>query len=209
MILTLSVEAVTRADKPLSAIVAARLRSEATTKSAVIQETPLEPLAAPSSPPQEDLISEHEQDEAETEPEYISRNIKLCNWTNDPNDVFIENESELSINLNKHSTISLLGHYDFRVLKGAININSANIGAVTREGHKAQVHRAYVPATHPITKIRGLDTTNHIHFTSCKEPTPLAKLSPLFEGIWNTGSRGERQRSFGIVSALHSRMMAR
>lgn len=128
------------------------------------------------------------------------RNVKLCNWQNSPRDIFTENESELSINLDKNTTIALVGHFDFRVSRGAININGANIGAVTRDGQKAKTYRAYVPATQPIFKIRGLDGKNHVQFTSCKEPTPFAKLNPLWEDIWNSGSRGERRRTFGIVS---------
>jgi polynucleotide 5'-hydroxyl-kinase GRC3/NOL9 len=201
IILTRYTEA-TRAEKPLSAIAAARLRAEAATKKIVVQEATLEPLLAPSSPPPEDLVSEYEESEADPEPAITKRSLKLCNWQNNPKDIFTENESELSINLDKHTTIALVGHFDFRVLRGAIHINGANIGSVTREGHKAQSYRACVPATHPIYKIRGLDGKNHVQFTSCKEPIPFTKLNPLFEDIWNTGSRGERQRSFGIVSVL-------
>lgn len=195
----------TKAEKPLSAIAAARLRAEAATKITTVQETTLEPLPAPSSPAPEALVSEYEASEASPEPPVSKRNLKLCNWQNDPNDIFTETSSELIINLPKHTTIALLGHFDFTVLRGAININGANIGAVTREGHKAQTYRAYVPATHPIFKIRGLDAKNHVQFTSCPDPTPFAKLNPLFDGIWNTGSRGERRRSFGIVSPRRRR----
>ncbi|KAJ8105089.1 hypothetical protein OPT61_g10389 [Boeremia exigua] len=131
-----------RAEKPLSAIAAARLRAEAATKSAAIQETTLEPLAAPSSPPAEELVSEYEESEAEPDPVVAPRNTKLCNWQSNPRDIFTENESELSINLDKNTTIALLGHFDFRVSRGAININGANIGAVTKDGQKAKTHRA-------------------------------------------------------------------
>lgn len=127
------------------------------------------------------------------------RNLKLCNWQSNPRDIFAENESELSINLDKNTTIALVGHFDFKVSRGAVNINGANIGAVTQGGQRGQSYRAYVPATHPIFKIRGLDAKNYVQFSSCKEPTPFAKLSPLYEDIWNTGSQGERGRTFGIV----------
>ncbi|KAF9701293.1 hypothetical protein EKO04_000582 [Ascochyta lentis] len=188
-----------RAEKPLSAIAAARLRAEAT-KNVTVQETTLEPLAAPSSPPAEELVSEYEASEAGPEPAVTQRNVKLCNWQHHPTDIFTENESELSINLNKNTTIALVGHFDFKVSRGAININGANVGAVTRDGQKARSYRAHVPATQPIFKIRGLDGKNHVHFTSCKEPTPFAKLNPLYESIWNTGSQGERRRTFGIIT---------
>ncbi|KAJ4990792.1 hypothetical protein SVAN01_03801 [Stagonosporopsis vannaccii] len=190
-----------RAEKPLSAIAAARLRAEAATKRVVVQETTLEPLPAPSSPPAEDLVSEYDESEAEPEPAVTKRNLKLCNWQHNPRDVFAENESELSINLDKNTTIALVGHFDFRVSRGAVNVNGANIGAVTRDGQKAKTYRAYVPATQPIFKIRGLDSKNHVQFTSCKEPTPFARLNPLYEDMWNTGSRGERRRTFGIMTS--------
>lgn len=185
--------------KPLSAIAAARLRAEATTKAATVQETTLEPLAAPSSPPAEDLVSEYEESEASPEPAPPTRNLKLCNWQNDPKHIFVENESNLSVNLDKNATIALVGHFDFKVERGAVNINGANIGAVTKDGQKAKIYRTFVPATHPILKIRGLDSKNYVQFTSCKEPAPFAKLNPLYEDIWNSGSRGERRRTFGIV----------
>ncbi|KAJ4334771.1 Polynucleotide 5'-hydroxyl-kinase grc3 [Ascochyta clinopodiicola] len=189
-----------RSEKPLSAIAAARLRAEASTKGVTIQETTLEPLAAPSSPPAEELVSEYEESEAGPEPVVIQRNAKLCNWQHYPADIFTENESELSINLDKNTTIALVGHFDFKVSRGAININGANIGAVTRDGQKARSYRAYVPATQPIFKIRGLDGKNHVQFISCKEPAPFAKLGPLYQDIWNTGSQGERRRTFGIIT---------
>ncbi|KAF3033524.1 Polynucleotide 5'-hydroxyl-kinase grc3 [Didymella keratinophila] len=188
-------------EKPLSAIAAARLRAEAAKNIVPVQETTLEPLAAPSSPPAEELVSEYEESEAEPEPVIRRRNLKLCNWQSNPKDIIAENESELSIILDKNTTIALVGHFDFKVSRGAVNINGANIGAVTQDGQKGQSYRAYVPATHPIFKIRGLDAKNHVQFSSCKEPTPFAKLSPLYEDIWNTGSQGERRRTFGIITS--------
>ncbi|KAF3004852.1 Polynucleotide 5'-hydroxyl-kinase grc3 [Curvularia kusanoi] len=190
-----------RNEKPLSAIAAARLRAEAAAKVVAIQETTLEPLAAPSSPPAEVLVSEYEESEAEPEPVPTKRNLKLCNWQSNPRDIFVENESELSISLDKNTTIALIGHFDFRVSRGAININGANIGAVTKDGQKGRTYRACVPATQPILKIRGLDSKNYVQFASCREPTPFAILNPLYEDIWNTGSRGERRRTFGIITS--------
>lgn len=201
-VLTRCAEVTTRAEKPLSAIAAARLRAEAATKGVIIQNTTLDPLPAPSSPPAEQLVSEYEESEDEPEAAVTKRNLKLCNWQNNPKDIFVENESELSINLDKNTTISLVGHFDFTVSRGAVNINGANIGAVTRDGQKAQTYRAHVPATQPIFKIRGLDVKNHVLFSSCKEPTPFAKLNPLYEDLWNTGSKGERRRTFGIVCCI-------
>lgn len=144
-------------------------------------------------------MSEYEEAESSPEPVRPVRNLKLCNWQNHPKDVFLENETELSINLDKNTTIALVGHFDFRVSRGAVNINGANLGAVTKDGQKARMYRAFVPATHPILKIRGLDSKNHVQFLSCPEPMPLSKMNPQFEDIWNIGSRGERRRTFGIV----------
>jgi polynucleotide 5'-hydroxyl-kinase GRC3/NOL9 len=104
--------------------------------------------------------------------------------------------------LEKHSTIALIGYFTFKVLRGAVNVNGANIGAVTHEGQKAVTHRAAVPATHPISKIRGLDGRNQVQFTSCKEPAPFSNLNPLFSDIWNAKDRGRERRTFRLVSDI-------
>jgi polynucleotide 5'-hydroxyl-kinase GRC3/NOL9 len=187
-------------EKPLSAIAAARLRAEVAAKSAAIQETTLEPLPAPSSPPPENLVSEYEDSDAEPEPVVIKRNLKLCNWRNDPKDILSDTDSELTINLEKHTTIALIGYFTFKVLRGAININGANVGAVTHEGQKAVTHHAAVPATHAISKIRGLDGRNQVQFMSCREPAPFSNLNPLFTDIWNAKTRNQKPRTFSVVS---------
>jgi polynucleotide 5'-hydroxyl-kinase GRC3/NOL9 len=187
-------------EKPLSAIAAARLRAEVATKSAAIQETTLEPLPAPSSPPPENLVSEYEDSDAEPEPVVVKRNLKLCNWRNDPKDILSDTDSELTIDLEKHTTIALIGYFTFKVLRGAVNINGANIGAVTHEGQKAVTHHAAVPATHAISKIRGLDGRNQVQFLSCREPAPFSNLNPLFTDIWNAKTRNQKPRTFSVVS---------
>ncbi|KAF2129958.1 hypothetical protein P153DRAFT_339313 [Dothidotthia symphoricarpi CBS 119687] len=187
--------------KPLSAIAAARLRAEAAAKSTTIPETTQEPVSAPSILPLESSESEPEESEPEEqEPIVIQRDLKLCSWKNDAQDILSDTVTELTVNLKKHLTIALIGRFDLKVLRGAVNINGANIGAVTREGQKAKTYRVFVPATHPITKIRGLDGTNHVQFLSCKEAPPLAKLSPLFRDIWNVPSDVEKDRSFSIIT---------
>lgn len=196
-------EVVTTNVKPLSAIAAARLRAEAAAKSIAAPEITPEPTSTPPNLLPESPDSEPEQEESEEEePIAIQRNFKLCNWKNNSEDILSDTKSELTVSLKKHLTIALIGSFDLKVLRGAVNINGANIGAVTRQGLKAKPYRVFVPATHPISKIRGLDGVNHIQFLSCKEPTPFTKISPLFRDIWNAGTEIEKDRSFGIVSLI-------
>jgi polynucleotide 5'-hydroxyl-kinase GRC3/NOL9 len=183
--------------KPLTAIAAARLRTEAAAKVVNTPEVTLEQIPVPTSPLLEDGKSEQEDSDEEEQLVPVQRNLKLCNWRNEPQNILSDTDTELTINLNKHATITLIGCFDLVVVKGAVNINGANIGTVSRDGRKEQVHRACVPATHPVSKIRGLDGTNHIRFKTCKAPAPLAHISPLFDGIWNDLN----DRSFRVVSA--------
>jgi polynucleotide 5'-hydroxyl-kinase GRC3/NOL9 len=187
--------------KPITAIAAARLRTEAAAKVVNTPEVALEQIPVPASPLLQAAKSEHgEWDEEETHMP-VQRNLKLCNWRNEAQNILSDTDTELTINLNKHATITLIGCFDLTVLRGAININGANIGTVSRDGQKNQVHRVCAPATHPIFKIRGLDGTNHIRFKTCKTPAMLANISPLFEGIWNDSN----DRSFRVVSAASLR----
>lgn len=187
--------------KPLTAIAAARLRTEAAAKVVNTPEVTLEQIPVPASPLLQDGKSGQEDSDEEEQRVPVQRNLKLCNWRNEPQNILSDTDAELTINLNKHATITLVGCFDLVVLRGAVNINGANIGTVSRDGQKNQVHRASVPVTHPISKIRGLDGTNHIRFKTCKIPAPLAHISPVFDGIWNDVN----DRSFRIVSAsLHT-----
>lgn len=191
--------------KPLSAIAAARLRAEATAGRIVTPNDTFEralesPIALAESPVPG---FEEEGPEAEEEAAIVKQNLKLCNWQNEAQSVLSDTESELTVKLNKHSTIALVGCFSFKVLRGAININGANISVVSRNGQKDHTYTAYAPATHAISKLRGLDSTNHIQFTSCKEPVPLSDINPLFAGIWNEQAE-EIKRSFTVVRRLLS-----
>lgn len=188
--------------KPLSAIAAARLKAEAAVKGICTPEITIEPVPLPSAPPPQ--LPESTTGKLELDEEIVpaKRSVKLCNWRHDPSDILSETESELTINLKKHTTIAFVGCFDFKVIKGAVHINGANIGTVDRHGRKDRLYRVYSPASHPILKVRGLDATNHIQFISCKEPTPLTSINPLFSSLWNVPSRAWKQRSFSIVSSL-------
>ncbi|KAH9880140.1 hypothetical protein J1614_002166 [Plenodomus biglobosus] len=190
----------TPAAKPLSAIAAARLKAEAAVKPLPTPEVTVQPVSLPSTP--EPLLpnSAHESSESEQVVVPTKRNLRLCNWRNDTSNILTDTESKLSICLNKHATIALLGCFDLKILRGAVHINGANIGTIDRAGRKGTLHRVYASATHPVLKIRGLDATNHVQFQSCKEPTPFANLSPLFDDLWHVKSTFKPQRSFIIVT---------
>ncbi|RMZ70568.1 hypothetical protein GMOD_00000677 [Pyrenophora seminiperda CCB06] len=195
--------------KPLTAIAAARLRTEAATKAVETPEVALEELDVLPSPllPNKDLEIEESESGEDVAP--VQFTLKLCNWRSEPQDILSDTDAELKINLSKHATIALIGCFDFTVLRGAINVNGANIGTVSRDGQKNRVHRAYVPATHPIFKIRGLDGTNHISIKSCKLPTPLAAISPSFMGLWNEDTRDGKNRSFRVVTHSDADVLSR
>ncbi|CAO2656205.1 Nn.00g050080.m01.CDS01 [Neocucurbitaria sp. VM-36] len=174
---------------PLSAIAAARLRAGAAAKGITTPEITHEPVPIPSTPAPESVESgsrllgpeEEERREEEEEEGHTSfrRKLKFCNWRNDSQDIISNTDSELTLNLNKHSTIALVGSFKFKVLRGAVNINGANISTASRAAQDNGFYHAFVPAIHPILKIRGLDGTNHIKFMSCRDPMPLARNSPL------------------------------
>ena len=134
------------------------------------------------------------------EPLLVKQNLRLCNWRNDPQDILSDTTFDLTVKLNKHTTIALVGCFRFRVLRGAININGANIEVLSRHGQKDQIYTVYTPAAYPISKIRGLDGVNQVQFTNCEDPTPLASLSPLFSDIWNSQPNA-KGRSFSVVSS--------
>jgi polynucleotide 5'-hydroxyl-kinase GRC3/NOL9 len=182
----------------LSAIAAARLKAEQAaspiTNPDGIQEPPPSPLADSTA-----------SEAAESEPEDISlipQNFKLSTWRRIQTNILSDSPSELTIVLDKNTTASFVGCFDVRVLKGAVNINGANIGAAAKGSKEsASTHRVYVPSTHPITKIRGLDRTNHVELRSCQEPTPFADMNPLFDNIWGAGATNDNNRSFTWVSS--------
>jgi polynucleotide 5'-hydroxyl-kinase GRC3/NOL9 len=140
--------------------------------------------------------------ESEEEPLIVRHNVKLCNWRNESQNILSDTETELTVKLAKHTTIALIGCFRFKVVRGAVNINGANIGPLSRNGKKDQVYTSYAPATHPISKIRGLDDSNHVQFISCDEPRPFASTSPLFADIWNARIGSGTSRSFSVVSRI-------
>lgn len=187
--------------KPLSAIAAARLKAESAVKGVTTPEITTDPVPQPSVVVPPSPSPQHEESEADEEPLVVRQNLKLCSWRNEPQNVVSDTSSELTVKLPKHTTIALIGCFRFKVLRGAVNINGANIGALSHEGEKAQTYTSHVPATHPISKIRGLDGMNHVQFITCEQPGPLAKTSTLFADIWNVPTRSGRSRSFEVVSA--------
>jgi polynucleotide 5'-hydroxyl-kinase GRC3/NOL9 len=191
--------------KPLSAIAAARLRAEAAKKGVVTPEAPVEPIEVPepANPLPQSPVPEHEESEQEEEPLPLKENVKLCTWRNEPQHILSDTDKELTVKFNKHTTIALVGCFRFKVLRGAININGANVGAVSRDGQQDHIYTAHVPATHPISKFRGLDGMNHVQFLHCDVSTPLEKTSPLFADIWSVRTVSRGARSFSIVGIFH------
>lgn len=194
-------------NKPLSAIAAARLRAEATTKDLTTPEithtSTISPLNLPSNSPvvtYKELEADVEDEGQQEEKTHTENNYKLCDWRNVPKNILSDTASELTVNLHKHSTIALIGCFELKVQKGAVNINGANIGTVSPEGQKNILHRVSVSAAHPILKIRGLDGTNHVQFVTCKVFAPLVKMSSLFANIWHTDWDITGSRSFSVVS---------
>ncbi|CAI6338958.1 unnamed protein product [Periconia digitata] len=184
--------------KPISAIAAARLQLEAKLQA---QNAPIKDVGALESAtsPMVEATSDFSESELEEDDlvPLVHQNFKLCSWRRISENILSDTESELAIILEKHQTISFVGCFDLKVLKGAVNVNGANIGAVPRAKDTAKEYRVYVPSTHPITKIRGLDRTSHVQFVSCQEPTLLESTGPLFAGIWATPK--DKGRSFEYI----------
>lgn len=190
--------------KALSAIVAARRIGRTAAEGIAPPEVALGPAPDPTDASGLISGSENEESVGELDQVPIKHSVKLCNWRHDPSDILSDTNTELTINLNKHTTVAVLGCFRLKILKGAVHINGANIGTISPGGQKDKVYYVYVPATHPILKIRGLDGTNHVQLLTCDTPTPLADVSPLFSSIWMTNAVHMLQRSFIIVS--HTRV---
>jgi polynucleotide 5'-hydroxyl-kinase GRC3/NOL9 len=184
--------------KPLSAVAAARLKAQQIVAASAGS------LDAPSSPVSESAPSEVSEAEAQEEefPVTQQRNVQLCTWRYGKDYISSESDSEITVSLKKGVTITLIGIFDFAVLKGAININGANLEAKAGRGEKPIVRRAFVPSTHPLSIIRGLDGTNEVRFLDCGDAMPLEELSPLFRDIWNAKSGKGGSRSFALVSLI-------
>jgi polynucleotide 5'-hydroxyl-kinase GRC3/NOL9 len=173
----------------MSAVAAARLRAQQQAA----------PPIVPSSPIDVSASSELEEEVAEEIAIEPQRNLQLCTWRYGRDYVSSESDEQVTVSLNKNTTITLVGCFDFMVCKGAVNINGANFGAKSRRNQSASRRRAFVPSTHPISVIRGLDSENEVQFLNCEEPTPFSNLSPLFANIWNANAGKGRPRSFSLV----------
>ncbi|KAF2025035.1 hypothetical protein EK21DRAFT_93568 [Setomelanomma holmii] len=209
MTLTTFIDPTANASKPLSAIAAARLRADATSKDVVTPEITVDQVPQHPQPLQQVSTPELDASVSDDEPLAVQRNIKLCTWRNDPQNVLSDDESGLKVNLSKHTTISLIGSFQFKVLRGAINVNGANIGVLSRRGRQDEVYTACVPATHPITKLRGLDGVNHVHIMDWDRPVALARFSPLFADIWNVPAETGFERSFTVIQESSADPLAR
>ncbi|KAF1920427.1 hypothetical protein BDU57DRAFT_439926 [Ampelomyces quisqualis] len=196
-------------NKPLSAIAAARLRAESAVKGVVAPEITPEPVPEPSVVVPPSPSPQHQESEPNEEPLAVRQNLKLCSWRNEPQNVLSDTSNELTVKLPKHTTISLVGCFHFKVLRGAINVNGANIGALSREGQQAPTYTSHVPATHPLSKIRGLDGMNHVQFITCEEPRPLAATSTLFADIWNVSTRHGKSKSFDVITESKADVLGR
>jgi len=152
----------------------------------------------PPSPLTESSASEAVYSEPEDIPP-IAQNFKLCTWRSSQGSTILsDSATELTLAIEKHTTVSFVGCFDVHVVRGAVNIHGANIGTPRRNETKKS-HRVFVPSTHPITKIRGLDRLSHIRISSCEEPTPFADISPLFANIWSGNEDSSDGRSFTLV----------
>ncbi|KAL6705267.1 Polynucleotide 5'-hydroxyl-kinase grc3 [Coniothyrium glycines] len=190
--------------RQLSAIAAARLKAEATVKGILTPELTCDPVPVPSISPISASSSESGESHGEQHRPSPERVVKLCSWRNDQSDILSETETALTIRLDKHATVALVGCFDLRILKGAVHINGANIGTLGHTGQKHQLYRVYVPATHPLFKIRGLDVVNHVQFITCAVPTPLANIPPVFTDIWTAAVKHAQGRSFEMVTLSHA-----
>lgn len=176
--------------RPISAVAAAKLESNYPGRKEAIQE-------APHSLSSDGVDSEYPEQEPGQEEQETLRNVQLCTWRYGPNYVSSESDEQLTISLEKNTTVALIGHFDFFVLKGAININGANFGVKALNGYS--IHQACVPSTHPISNIRGLDSRNEVRFSDCSSPSPFTNISPLFADIWTADSGSLKTKSFALV----------
>ncbi|KAF2018466.1 hypothetical protein BU24DRAFT_408373 [Aaosphaeria arxii CBS 175.79] len=180
--------------KPMSAVAAAKLRALQPEIADAVQES----IDISPSPLVDPEPSDFDDNESSTSDDGL-RSVQLCTWRYGQDHISSETESELTVFLQRNATISMIGCFDLVVLRGAINVNGANLSATGKE--VPQVHRIYVPSISPITVIRGLDTRNEVRFLDCEEAVPLSDLSPLFANIWNAStSLKNRKRSFSLIT---------
>jgi len=209
ILLTTNSAIATTNGKPLSAVAAARLKAEAAkeglkldiTPTPIVAESVSEPepvRQSPQSPVPEPVESESDVEE----PLIIKQNLRLCSWRNESQNIVSDTDSELTVRLSKHTTITLIGCFRLKVLRGAVNVNGANIDILSRNGQKDQQYTMYAPATHLISKIRGLDGANQVQFSNCEEPAPDTRSNPMFSDIWNVPTEKTKNRSFSVVCRL-------
>ncbi|KAL1601784.1 Polynucleotide 5'-hydroxyl-kinase grc3 [Paraconiothyrium brasiliense] len=181
----------------MSAIAAARLKAQKET-------APIPAKHGLQEPPPSPLADSTKSEDAKSEPEDISlipQNFKLSTWRKTKANVLSDTPQKLTIVLDKHSTASFVGHFDVKILKGAVNINGANLGATSiGSKEREKEYRVFACSTNPIMKIRGLDRTNHVQLRSCPEPTPLADMNPLFANLWGGNAENDKGRSFTGVT---------
>ncbi|KAF2707416.1 hypothetical protein K504DRAFT_411618 [Pleomassaria siparia CBS 279.74] len=190
--------------KPISAVAAAKTR--------------LQPVHIDHAPEAvSDLVveidaSEKEYTEASSDEEApdIRRNVQMCNWRYQNDNVSVDTDRELTMILTNGEELALIGVFDFVILKGAMNINGANFAASQRGGGPPIIRRAYVPSPHPISIIKGLDDTTQVQFLHCEdEPAPFENISPLFKGIWNERPDGRSCRSFAVIPESDADLLKR
>jgi polynucleotide 5'-hydroxyl-kinase GRC3/NOL9 len=195
--------------KPISAIAAAKLRSQPQpintgyfdgTRDGEESSSPVTATNPPSrafedpEPEFEDAVSDEEFPD-------FQPNVQMCNWRYGVGNVAEDTSRGLTVSLQSGEDIALIGVFEFIVLKGAININGANFAAIQPLPQNAPPRRVYVPCTHPISIIKALDDSNMIQFLHCEDaPKSFASISPLFAGIWNERPSGLPSRSFALVS---------
>ena len=181
----------------MSAIAAARLRAVAPVLNANdFQEPPKSPLIDSSA-------SEAAESEA-GDVALIQQNYKLSTWQKNRGTVLSDTNEELTIVLEKHATATFVGCFDVKVLRGAVNISGANLGATSGVSQEeGSSYRVFVPSTHPVTKIRGLDRTSNVQLRSCRDAIPFADISPLFSDIWGGDAESDNGRSFSWVRYYH------
>ncbi|KAF2121778.1 hypothetical protein BDV96DRAFT_639865 [Lophiotrema nucula] len=188
--------------RPISAIAAAKLRAQQVTHVDGNLEASPGPLSVvPESDAEEIPFGDHVQE--------AQRNPQLCNWRNEQKNVISESEDQLTIALSKNSTVSFIGCYRLTVLKGAVNVNGANLASSSKTGQTATSYLVYAASPCPIPSIRGLDHENQIQVSTCREPTQLADICPLFADIWSGATTATESTSFKLVRQSSSDLLGR
>lgn len=97
--------------------------------------------------------------------------------------------------LKKTETLSYVGSYQLRVLKGAVNV----CGARLRAGDCEEI---LAPATHPIPIVYGLSESSKIEISALPQTiAPLHRISPLFRRAWNVRDRTHNILEYEVTTA--------